>query len=99
MIQCMLENPPQKSNDPYKIGVIGLTIIVSFYSPNMCLVDNNDTMDDYPKMHPRMHFEDWVKCDSDFCSISQIKQWTAASGSVYIPLLTHLLFRMIVNQH
>ena len=24
-------------------------------------MDDNDTMDDYSKMHPRMHFEDWVK--------------------------------------
>ena len=30
----------------------------------MALSVNCDTMDDYPKMHPRMHFEDWVNCNS-----------------------------------
>ena len=31
----------------------------------LALSVNCDTMDDYSKMHPRMHYEDWVKIVSD----------------------------------
>ena len=38
---------------------------VQIPSDAVALSVNCDTMDDYSKMHPRMHFEDWVKNRSD----------------------------------
>ena len=74
MIQCMVENPPKKSNDPYKIGVIGLTIIVSFYSPNMApqvglepttlrlTVAKNDVLNEFLLLYANRLFK--ASCDS-----------------------------------